>query len=92
MRHLTFSETRIKGPAKIKQQLPRPTKHFQDVKVLAVPVAKDYRENLLNGANVKLAYSDKITRNGGQILLPAGESSIEISLPEKIGPVKVVEF
>jgi hypothetical protein len=83
MRYLTFSETRIKGPAKVEQQLPQPTEHFQDVKVLAVPVASGYMDNLLKDANVKLTYSNNVERDTGQIRLPVGESSIEIRLPEE---------
>ncbi|MDR0392016.1 MAG: hypothetical protein LBH59_08925, partial [Planctomycetaceae bacterium] len=83
MRYLTSSETRIKGPTKIEQQLPQPTKNFQDVKVIAIPVTNNYMDNLLKHENTKLIYSDKITKNPTQTNLPTGESSIEINLDEE---------
>jgi hypothetical protein len=83
MRYLASSETRVKGPAKIEQQLLQPTEHFQDVRVLAVPVAKDYMDNLLKEESAKPTYSNNVTKDAAQIRLPAGESSIEVRLPEE---------
>ncbi|MDR1980548.1 MAG: glycoside hydrolase family 2 [Tannerellaceae bacterium] len=67
MRYLASSETKVQGPAKIRQLLPQPTERFQDVKVIAWPVATAYRHNLLKSA--------------GQHVLPEGESSIVATLP-----------
>jgi hypothetical protein len=85
MRYLASSETRVKGPARIERQLPQPAEHFQDVKVLAVPVAGDYLSNLLKDATAKWTYPDNVAKKPEKtepINLPAGESSIELSLSE----------
>jgi len=42
MRYLTSSQVMIKGPVQLKQTLIKPNKNFQDVKVIAYPVAGDY--------------------------------------------------
>ncbi|MBK0378730.1 glycoside hydrolase family 2 [Mucilaginibacter sp. SD-g] len=42
MRYLTSSELKIKGPFKFHGKLATPAKNFQDVKVIAYPVADDY--------------------------------------------------
>jgi len=42
MRYLTSSQVMIKGPVLFHQPLARPQKNFQNVKVLAYPVAGDY--------------------------------------------------
>jgi hypothetical protein len=89
MRYLASSETRVAGPAKVELLLPKPDGHFQDVKVIAVPVAKDYRQNLFSGDNVRIAVSGNIQKPGpeqeqdfSKYILPDGESFIEITLPQ----------
>ena len=65
--------------------MPQPTEHFQDVKVIAVPVADDYLDNLLKDQSAKWTYSDNFASKQGQteqIGLPEGESFIEVNLPE----------
>lgn len=42
MRYLTSSEVMVKGPLAFNKKLDQPQKEFQDVKVLAYPVAADY--------------------------------------------------
>jgi len=42
MRYLTSSEVMVKGPSIFHKKLGQPQKEFQDVKVLAYPVAADY--------------------------------------------------
>ena len=42
MRYLTSSEVTVKGPIEFHKKLDQPQKEFQDVKVLAYPVAADY--------------------------------------------------
>jgi hypothetical protein len=42
MRYLASSEVAVTGPAKIVKRLVQPNKDFQDVKVIAYPVAADY--------------------------------------------------
>ncbi len=42
MRYLTSSEVMVKGPSIFHKKLDQPQKEFQDVKVLAYPVAADY--------------------------------------------------
>ena len=41
MRYLTSSEVNVQGPMLLHQKLPKPQQNFQDVKVLAYPVAID---------------------------------------------------
>ncbi|MDR1383776.1 MAG: hypothetical protein LBJ67_08030, partial [Planctomycetaceae bacterium] len=87
MRYLATSETRVKGPAKIEQKLPQPTEHFQDVKVVAVPVASDYLQNLLSSENTRVSTSDNIqkpqpSQEQTKYILPQDESSIEVTLPK----------
>ncbi|KAA6335760.1 hypothetical protein EZS27_016044, partial [termite gut metagenome] len=45
MRYLASSELQVKGPAEITRKLAQPTDFFQDVKVIAFPVAPDYNVN-----------------------------------------------
>lgn len=42
MRYLTSSQTMVKGPYNFNKKLARPQENFQDVSVLAYPVASDY--------------------------------------------------
>ena len=60
MRYLASSETKVKGPQKLTLKLEQPTTDFQDVKVIAWPVAQNYRQNLMTlpGAQIKIS-SDK---------------------------------
>ena len=88
MRYLGASELRVKGPAKISQQLAKPDTFFQDVKVLAFPVIADYGRNLLNVPGVKLMSSHiKILPspsrpNQPKYVLPEKKSALDIILPE----------
>ena len=46
MRYLTSSETKVKGPLLFNKKLAQPQKEFQDVKVLAYPVADDFDSDI----------------------------------------------
>src|SRR5258708_9150329 len=46
MRYLTSSRTAVKGPSFFHKILIRPQENFQDVKVLAYPVANDYDDEI----------------------------------------------
>lgn len=46
MRYLTSSEVTVKGPFLLKRKLVKPQPDFQDVKVIAYPVADNYHSNL----------------------------------------------
>lgn len=46
MRYLTSSEVMVKGPLLYNQKLTRPDADFQDVKVLAYPVSRDYDSDI----------------------------------------------
>lgn len=48
MRYLSSSEISVKGPGKITMSLAKPHKDFQDVKVIAYPVAADYLADILS--------------------------------------------
>ena len=47
MRYLTSSQMILKGPMLYAEKLKRPAKDFQDVRVIAYPVADDYGSDLL---------------------------------------------
>ncbi|MDR0385197.1 MAG: glycoside hydrolase family 2 [Prevotellaceae bacterium] len=84
MRYLTASELRLKGPAKISQQLVKPDTFFQDVKVVAFPVENGYGTNLLDMPGVKLAASNlRIlpASSKSRFLLEEQESVLDITLP-----------
>ncbi|MDR2120205.1 MAG: glycoside hydrolase family 2 [Tannerella sp.] len=88
MRYLDASELRVKGPAKISQQLVKPDTFFQDVKVLAFPVTADYGRNLLSAPGVKLIPSNlrilPPSPKPGQakFVLHESKSALDIVLPE----------
>ena len=46
MRYLTSSQVKVQGPVLFHQKLPKPQQDFQDVKVLAYPVAADQDEDI----------------------------------------------
>ncbi|WP_214072772.1 glycosyl hydrolase [Mucilaginibacter sp. dw_454] len=46
MRYLTSSQTRVTGPLAYSQVLPKPIDVFQDVRVIAYPVAADYNASI----------------------------------------------
>ncbi|MEO7211342.1 glycosyl hydrolase [Mucilaginibacter sp.] len=46
MRYLTSSQVMIKGPLLFKQKLVKPLENFQDVKVIAYPVADNYTADI----------------------------------------------
>lgn len=46
MRYLTSSQVMVKGPLIFKKELDKPQTDFQDVKVLAYPVAADYNSDI----------------------------------------------
>ncbi|WPU92059.1 glycosyl hydrolase [Mucilaginibacter sabulilitoris] len=48
MRYLTSSEISVKGPIKLHKKLVQPEKNFQDVKVIAYPVNKDFDSNIIS--------------------------------------------
>jgi hypothetical protein len=89
MRYLVASELRVTGPAKIEQKLPQPgeSSDFQDVKVIAIPVTADYRQNLFARSDARVRFvttgGSKTPTVGEVYVLPAGqESSVELTLPE----------
>jgi hypothetical protein len=46
MRYLASSQTMVKGPQVLNKMLPKPNPVFQDVKVIAYPVADDYNASI----------------------------------------------
>ncbi len=55
MRHLTFSETRVKGGSQVTVSLPKPNEFFQDVYVLAIPDNGDkYKTISYSGNQLKM--------------------------------------
>ena len=87
MRYLDASETRVKGPAKILNILPKTDSFFQDVKVLAIRVAPDYQQNLLDAPGVKInaSYLQIATANSNQphYSLLGKQSVLDIELPKE---------
>ncbi|WP_303208009.1 glycosyl hydrolase [Bacteroides oleiciplenus] len=90
MRYLDASELRVKGPLKLSRQLTQPDTLFQDVKVLAFPVAPDYEQNLLEmpGAIITssgdLQVASSFNQDKAKYILAGGEGSLYIELPDTI--------
>jgi hypothetical protein len=55
MRYLTSSCTAVRGPSFFHKILTRPQENFQDVKVLAYPVANDYEDEIGSVKNITLS-------------------------------------
>ena len=85
MRYLTCSEVKVKGPQKLQQHLTEPTKDFQDVKVIAMPVNKDYLINLLEKGTYTISPSSiKANLNTGkELTFNDKEITIDITLPKE---------
>lgn len=85
MRYLTCSEVKVKGPQKLQQHLAEPTKDFQDVKVIAMPVNKDYLINLLEKGTYTISPSNiKADLNTGkELTFNDKETTIDITLPKE---------
>lgn len=85
MRYLTYSEVKVKGPKKLQQHLTEPTKNFQDVKVIAMPVNKDYLVNLLEKGTYTISPSNiKADLNTGkELTFNDKEITIDITLPKE---------
>lgn len=85
MRYLTCSEVKVKGPQKLQQHLTEPTKDFQDVKVIAMPVNKDYLINLLEKGTYTISPSNiKADLNTGkELTFNDKEITIDITLPKE---------
>ena len=85
MRYLTCSEVKVKGPQKLQQHLAEPTKDFQDVKVIAMPVNKDYLINLLEKGTYTISPSNiKADLNTGkELTFNDKEITIDITLPKE---------
>lgn len=85
MRYLTCSEVKVKGPKKLQQHLTEPTKDFQDVKVIAMPVNKDYLINLLEKGTYTISPSNiKADLNTGkELTFNDKEITIDITLPKE---------
>ena len=85
MRYLTCSEVKVKGPKKLQQHLAEPTKDFQDVKVIAMPVNKDYLINLLEKGTYTISPSSiKANLNTGkELTFNDKEITIDITLPKE---------
>lgn len=92
MRYLEASELRVKGPLRFSQSLVKPDTFFQDVKVLAIPVAKDYELNLLDLPTTKLT-ADKLQTNSQSVkyILSEKEATLDIELSE-ISTVRSLRF
>ncbi len=77
MRYLASSEMRVKGPQKLVQKLDQPTTNFQDVKVVAWPVAAGYEENLLTTAQIRIS-----PQQPGSSLMAADASVMKLNQQE----------
>ncbi|MDR2286901.1 MAG: glycoside hydrolase family 2 [Prevotellaceae bacterium] len=88
MRYLDASELRVKGPVKLEQKLSKTSDDFQDVKVIAFPVAGDYKQNLFDTPNARVTFSDskilaaKSPEVFEKYVIPTGESYIGLILPK----------
>ncbi len=92
MRYLDASEIRVKGPVRISKQLATTDTFFQDVKVLAMRVAPDYQQNLLDLPGVKITSTITPAKSHGvRFLLTEKESIFDIELP-KAATVRSLTF
>lgn len=64
MRYLTSSQVMVTGPAVFHTKLVKPQENFQDVKVLAYPVASDYGEGI-SSTQIALTGGKQFTLNIG---------------------------
>ena len=97
MRYLASSEIRVQGPQKLSRKLEQPTQDFQDVKVVAWPVAADYGRNLLDDAvqirmssaaandNAPGAFARKTDLSSGhtELTLMRPETTLDITFSQK---------
>lgn len=72
MRYLTSSHIMVKGPYDFNEKLTKPAKDFQDVRVLAYPVAADYKSDI---STVKPTLSSVPSVDSLQNLLDHNEST-----------------
>lgn len=85
MRYLAHSEKRVTGPCRVQEYLAQPSNEFQDVKVIAMPVKKDYYDNLLDKINYTV-FPARLKTNldaGKGISFNEDEVIIDIPLSEK---------
>jgi hypothetical protein len=88
MRYLAASELHVKGPAKLAQKLSKTSDDFQDVKVIAFPVADDYKQNLFDTPAARIIFSNnkilasKSPEVSAKYAIPEGESYIGLVLPK----------
>lgn len=62
MRYLNSSEMQVKGPQKLNAKLEKPHSDFQDVKVIAYPVAET-EQSVLNTKNARISVSPAIEQS-----------------------------
>ena len=96
MRYLEASEVRVKGPVKLSEQLVKPDTFFQDVKVLAIPVAPDYEQNLLDLPETKLTASNlQVSKssalNASKYVLSEKKGMLDIELTD-ISTIRSLTF
>ncbi|MDR3228017.1 MAG: PmoA family protein [Puniceicoccales bacterium] len=85
MRRLAVAERHVTGPVLFSEKLPPPTKHFQDVKVLAFPAPPRANLLLADGAKISVSAGLAAPRTGaaGPFRLPSrGKPSITLALPK----------
>jgi hypothetical protein len=76
MRYLTSSQVMVKGPVNFNEKLAVPQKDFQDVKVLAYPVAKGFEAGI-SSLNPMLTSDPVITGSIGKIM----DHNLSTSIP-----------
>jgi len=77
MRYLASSQTKVKGPQAFNGVLPKPIDVFQDVRVIAYPVAADYNTSI---ADLKPRLSSNPQVNGLNNLMDGNEATT-ITIP-----------
>ncbi|WP_345948962.1 glycosyl hydrolase [Mucilaginibacter sp. PAMB04274] len=77
MRYLDATELRVKGPLRLQKQLAKTDTFFQDVKVLAMRVPSNYRQNLIEHPGTKIK-AEKL-----EIISSANEAQAHYVLKEK---------
>ncbi|MDR0749127.1 MAG: glycoside hydrolase family 2 [Tannerellaceae bacterium] len=65
----------------------KPSPHFQDVKVIAFPVPKDYREDLLEAPGVTSSVGKAVLEAPGQNIAPAGQPASSLAKTNPKSPI-----
>ncbi len=78
MRYLTSSRIMVAGPAVFHKKLVKPQENFQDVKVLAYPVAKDYGDDISSLKRLSLNIETKSPYTARSITITTTDQNVRL--------------